>query len=173
MARQFQQSQRRRTGWEEGPGTMTESQVTTTNTSVILGNGQINVDNDGLTVVRLRGMFELVLEAATNPGDGFDGAIGIGIVSAPAFTIGVTAVPTPLTEIEWEGWMYHQFFSLHSPAAVQASVSAALFVREMIDSKAMRKFSSDEVIYAAAEFIEHGTASISVRLGTRLLLKLP
>ena len=152
---------------------MTEAQITTTNTAVILGNGQANADNDGLTVIRLRGFFELVLEAASNAGDGFDGALGIGIVSTPAFTIGVTAVPTPLVDIEWEGWMYHQFFSLHSPVALQASTAAANFLRMEIDSKAMRKFDSAETIFAAVDVLEHGTSSISVRLGTRLLLKLP
>ncbi len=159
---------RRRTGWEEGPGVLT-SQAFTTSTSAILGSGQANLD-DGVTVVRLRGFVELTLSAG-GALDGFAGAIGIGIVSTPAFDIGITAVPTPITEIEWEGWMWHQLFSLHSPGAFSATSTGSV-LRLPIDSKAMRKFDSQETILAVMEVTETGTTAMTVRLGTRLLLKL-
>ena len=135
----------------------------------ILGNGQVTTQ-DGLTIVRLRGFVELILTSASALGDGFDGAIGIGIVSAPAFAIGVTAVPTPITEIEWEGWLWHQFFSLTAPTAAQDSENRQVFE---VDSKAMRKINSEEVVYAAIEVTETGTAGLKAKLGTRMLLKLP
>jgi len=160
-------SQRRRTGWEEGPGTQNILNIAT-NTVAILGNTQAATE-DGNTVVRIRGYVELVLNQVSTTLDGFRGAIGIGIASVPAIAIGVTAVPTPVTEIEWEGWLWHQFFSLHG---VVPSVTVERRLAFQIDSKAMRKIDTEEAIYAVIEATETGAANMSVVLGTRLLLKL-
>ena len=156
---------RRQTGWEEGPGTLTVH-TPSSSSALILGNGQEALV-DGQTIIRLRGYVELVLETAAAAGDGFTGAFGIGIASAPAFAVGITAVPTPITELEWEGWMWHQIFSVHS------GVSSRDRVAFEIDSKAMRKIGTDEVIYAAWEGTESGTVTSSIALGTRMLVKLP
>ena len=151
---------------------MTDAPVSLTGTSVsIIGAGQSVLD-DGLTLVRTRGQFEAFLVASTAAGDGFSGAIGIGIVSAPAFAIGVTAVPMPIGEIEWDGWLYHRFFAVHAPGTGTAS-SSEVRQRVEIDSKAMRKVGREEVIYAAVEVFITGTASLKVRLFSRVLLKLP
>ena len=65
---QVRRASRRRTGWEEGPGTQTPSTLTAS-VGVILGNGQASTE-DGLTVVRIRGMIELVLTQAAAALDG-------------------------------------------------------------------------------------------------------
>ena len=161
---------RRRTGWEEGPGVNAQVQFTASS-SAILGAGQEALE-DGLTIVRIRGSIELLLAAATAVGDGFLGAIGIGIVSTPAFAVGITAVPTPITEIEWEGWLYHRFIQHRSSVATAGFVGANI-QRIEIDTKAMRKISTQEVVFMAAEFTEGGTADMRVAAGTRMLVKLP
>jgi len=164
-------SSRRRTGWEEGPGTASESTITSSS-AAILGNGQ-TFQLDGLTVVRLRGFVELRLEGAGSAaGSGYTGALGIGIVTTAAFAVGSSAVPTPITEIEWEGWMWHQLFSLTvgDATAGDRHVSPLAF---QIDSKAMRKVGSDETIFASIEVVEKGTETLSVILASRMLLKLP
>ena len=158
---------RRRTGWEEGPGTLTATAFSSSSVA-ILGNGQEFLA-DGGTIVRIRGAIELVLSSVGSVLDGYDGAIGIGIVSTPAFAIGVTAMPTPITEIGWEGWMYHRFFSIHAS-------DAALDIESLkieLDTKAMRKVNTEEVVFAAIEVVETGAAVMTVRLGSRMLLKLP
>ncbi len=125
---------------------------------------------DGLTIIRLRGFTELQLTSVGSPGDGFSGALGIGIVTEAAFDIGISAMPTPVTEVEWEGWMYHQWFSLHA-SDTALDVPPLSF---QIDSKAMRKFGSDMTIFAAIETdFEDGAAVLDVRFATRMLLKLP
>jgi len=43
----------------------------------------------------------------------------------------------------------------------------------MIDSKAMRKLDDGMSLYAAAEVVEAGTATVSLFLDTRILLLLP
>jgi len=161
---------RRRTGWEEGPGVNTATAFSASATS-ILGAGQAFVA-DGATIVRLRGYVELVVSTSTAALDGFNGALGIGIVSTPAFTIGVTAVPAPVDEIEWEGWMWHQFFSIHSSTTVPSDAYWQRLFFD-IDSKAMRKINAEETLMAVIQVFETGTATMSVRLATRMLLKLP
>ena len=163
---------RRRTGWEEGPGIQTLSQFTTS-TAAILGAGQ-SFNLDGFTIVRIRGLLDMFLTTATANGSGFVGAFGIGIVTDAAFAVGITAVPTPLTEIEWEGWMYHQFISVHGPAGTTAFPAISAGSQIVVDTKAMRKIGSDEVLMAVIEVTEDvADATLNVRFGSRMLLKLP
>ena len=162
---------RRRTGWEEGPGTQTLVSLTTSGSSVV-GLG-FSTSIDGFTVARMRGYVEMFLNAAVGAdGNGFAGAIGIGIVSSAAFAVGITAMPTPITEITWEGWLYHRFFSLHSSDITAGDVDHRNESWE-IDSKAMRKLDSDDTIFVAVEATETGTAQLNVRVGTRMLMFLP
>ena len=160
---------RRRTGWEEGPGTNTRQELTAVG-NVILGNGQAFAV-DGHTIARIRGYAEISYDSLAAIGDGFSGAFGIGIVTQAAFAIGISAVPTPVTEIGWEGWIWHQFFSYHVMSPTPAAVNGLAF---QIDSKAMRKVGSDEVVFAIIETdFEDGTATMVVRLASRMLLMLP
>jgi len=159
---------RRSTGWEEGPGTNTEH-TPSSSSVLILGLGQQSLF-DGNTIIRMRGFVEMILESAGAVGDGFSGAFGIGIVTAPAFAVGITAMPTPVTEVEWEGWLWHQWFSLHAVVAAPSAEQRQTFE---IDSKAMRKFDSEQVLFAAWEGTESGSVTAQIRLATRILIKLP
>ena len=161
-------SARRATGWEEGPGTFTDVGAFTASQAVILGSGQSFVF-DGDTVVRIRGFAEISLSSGTADGDGYTGAFGIGIVTDAAFAAGVASVPTPITEIEWEGWIWHQMFSVRSPATDSTEIRQTF----EIDSKAMRKVGSNRTIFAVVEATEIGTAVAEITLGSRMLLKLP
>jgi hypothetical protein len=114
---------------------------------------------------------DLLLSAATSALDGFTGAFGIGIATAAATAIGITAVPTPITEQEWDGWIFWHAFSVRAPAAFDGTM-AAIFRSVEIDSKAMRKLREEDSIYAAVEVIEQGTSALNVGLDTRILLKL-
>ena len=163
-------STRRQTGWEQGPGGFTLFSSAGP-TAGILGPSTLLVV-DGHTLVRTRGVYELVLKTAATVGDGFHGALGIGVVTEPAFSVGVTAIPTPISEVEWDGWLWHEFFSLTSPTVTPGENSASV-IRMPIDSKAMRKVGINEVIYAAIEMTEIGVATLDARLNTRILFKLP
>ena len=177
-------SQRRKTSWTVGPetGVNGATQVITASGSVLATTAVITT-MDGITLVRTRGELVLLLGIAAAQGDGFHGAFGIGQVSSPAFTAGVGSVPTPLTEEDWDGWLYHRYFGLFSggPLATATaadqqsqvnSTSAAL--RLDVDSKAMRKSEIDMTFYAAIEVVELGTASsMEFAFNSRMLVKLP
>ena len=171
---------RRLTSWALGPFGTTGT-ISTNSTTLFSTSAQAS--EDGLTVVRLRGELLAALittDAATSgwPRIGF----GIAIVSENAAAVGVTAVPSPIDDIGWEGWLYHKLFALQSPAwaisaagassAGQNSIMSA--VRFEIDNKSMRKFHNSDVMIAAIQTVsEDGTVTMEASLNCRLLVKLP
>ena len=164
-------SQRRRTGWEEGPGSTATQSVQSTS-SQIIGNG-LAVLQDGITLVRTRGYVRLVITSGDVALSGFSGAFGICVVTNDAFAIGVTAVPTPLDDVDWDGWLWHTLFVLHLPAAFAATDGVVAVKDIEIDSKAMRKIGINDTIALVGEFVEVPVSIMSVRADTRILAKLP
>jgi len=165
---------RRRTGWEEGPFTdarLALSAAGATGWSI----GQTSLV-DGLTIARIRGSFAFFLDTATSDNDGFLSlAVGIGIVTTPAFLVGITAMPSPLTEIEWEGWMYHKLVSgvYRADQVDELGNAGSSEVRVDIDTKAMRKLDSEETVFGAVELgLETGTATGIFSAHTRMLIML-
>ena len=161
---------RRKTSWDGGPGG-TPTGLISSSVSSILGAGAV-ADEDGMTLVRVRGECSLMLASAASDGDGFIGALGIGIVTSEAFAIGITAMPTPLIDDDWNGWLWHQFFSVRVPVAAGIG-SQSSEVRYVVDSKAMRKLRLGDVIFFAQESSEIGVATMHMMADTRVLVKLP
>ena len=160
---------RRQTGWEAGVGG-TAVAALINDTPIFLGSG-VQPQVDGLTLVRTRGLFSIELDVITAAGDGFFGAVGIGICTNAAFAAGIASVPSPIAEQGWDNWLYYQFFSVHGGVnAADDSFSSSSKIE--IDSKAMRKVTADETIFAVLEATETGSAIGNVRLDTRMLFKL-
>ena len=91
---------RRKTAWSVGPGDLATTAIVSTSTSIIIGSGA-SAALAGLTIVRIRGIINLILMSATATLDGFGYAFGIAIVTGDAFTAG--AVPDPLGELASNG----------------------------------------------------------------------
>ena len=162
-------SSRRQSSWEPGPGGETSLIA---GTVVELFGTSVQAATGGLTAVRLRG--DLFVQLASNPaaiGDGYEGAMGVGIVSENAAGIGVTAVPAPLTDVRWDGWLYHRFFTVKGVSATLEDGPGAS-VRIDVDSKAMRKFNESDVMVAVLEVVERGTETVQATFQSRILLKL-
>lgn len=151
--------------WGVGPGASGLFQLT--GTAAILVPGAISTTVSELTVMRLRGLFDIFLEGPTSAdGDGMFGAAGIGVIADTAFDAGIASLPDPLSEIGWDGWLWHSMFSVHQPD-VTFGGSPAASQRIVIDSKAMRKFDTEKVLFAVVAAVETGTAVINMRLFTR------
>ena len=166
------QSQRRRSEWTGGP----EGILSPASTAVSVFATSIGADTAGFTLVRTRGELLLQLLSTSAAQTGFQWAFGMGIVTSKAFTIGATAIPGPLTEIGWEGWFFHSQGALKIGGALSANTvdaGPASFHRLPIDSKAMRKLNTDEVVVAVLETVEVGTSTMHAELRSRLLFKLP
>ena len=159
---------RRRTGWEEGPfGVLSPASTAisvfpTAQTSLV----------DGQTIVRTRGELLLLLLSAAAPQQGFEYAAGLCIVSAKAFSVGATAIPGPITDMDWDGWYWHTQGEIKAFASGTFSDIAAA-ARIVVDSKAMRKFEDQNTAVGVLEVTEVGTATMHAGLRTRHLLKLP
>ena len=162
---------KRQTGWEEGVGELTSLQAVTASTSLIIGSVGFQLAVDGVTLIRTRGIIQVILTAA-GAAEGFNGAFGICVVSNDAFAVGITAIPNPVDDMDWDGWLYHQFWSLMAPAAFQATGTGPFVKDLVIDSKAMRKVGQNDTIVLVGQFLEIGTAALSVTAGSRFLFKL-
>ena len=176
-------SVRRKTAWSVGPETGTSgSPQTITAAGGLLANTATSPLVSGLTMVRTRGEMTLHLVTGSAVGAGFHGAFGIAVATLAAVTAGVASVPTPLTEEDWDGWLYHRYFSIMAPGPIAtanvstevtgiAGVSAAL--RFEIDSKAMRKIEDPSwAVYAAIDTVKIGTADMRWSFNSRILVKL-
>ncbi len=133
------QSQRRRTAWTEG---VNQDPINVTGAGKSLWTNGLVTSLENTTVVRTHGFLHLQLDLATAAGDGMIGASGICVVTEDAFAVGVTAVPSAYDDMSWDGWLWHQLWSVRGVAAqsigadVARNASADLFFK--IDSKAIR-----------------------------------
>jgi len=159
---------RRAVSWVVGPLglstalTATGSSLSTTGTQAIA---------DGLTLVRTRGnvAVDLGLVPDIIGGNFFTLSLGLCIVSENAAGIGITATPSPFTDIAWDGWLWHWT----GMAGFVNGTNAALGTNIEIDSKAMRKFKATDVLVGVMEAVETGVAgTIQVSWASRVLLKL-
>lgn len=168
-------SQRRKTAWGFGPDSAQQSLTSTGQT--LWSTGVVLVAEVEATIVRLRGEILFQLDLATSAGDGFTGAVGIGIVTSDAFAIGAGSMPGPLTNSDAQLWMWHQFITIRGVAAQSqgADIGRNAFadVRYQIDSKAMRIFHNNETLFGMTEFgVETGTAGVVQSADVRVLAKL-
>ena len=98
------------------------------------------------------------------------GAWGAAVVSEEAQAVGVSAVPTPVTEAGSDLWFaYQEFFG-----GFQFTTSGAGQVgqRYTVDSKAMRKVGVGQTIVTVAEFSSAGGDGLVLKVAGRMLLKL-
>ena len=160
---------RRQADWSQGPGGVAATALTASG-SALMGTGAQALEIN--TLVRTRGHALLYLTAATSTNDGFDGAIGICVVRSEAFAAGITAVPTPITDVDRNIWLWHQFFSLHGASATIDDALGSTTQRFEVDSKAMRKINVGDTITAVVEATEVGASSLQIRFNTRILVKL-
>ena len=159
---------RRRTAWGEGVGGVAVLSIAGTTTGQFLGQAVLPLV-EGLTIARIRGRLSLIQKTGVTVGDGFQGAIGIGIATTPAVVAGTGSLPMPIAEADSENWLYWQSVGVHNGLTSGAGSSLDL----EIDSKAMRRFPDEMSLYAAIEVTEIGDASVDVFLNTRTLVFLP
>jgi len=162
---------RRKSSWEPGPGGTGLTQFSTSS-AFFVGSFVIPL-TAGLTIVRIRGLLSFYLTTITSVGNGFQGAFGIGIASAAAVNAGIASVPTPITELDNENWLYWTVLSAHGSVPLSTSLGEETKQSIVVDTKAMRKFDDGLAIYAAAEVVELGTAVGELFFDSRALALIP
>jgi len=169
----FTAGRRRPVTWAQGPSA---TNVAISATGKTLFSVNITGAGEALerTIMRMRGGGIIGLLSATAAGDGFQFGIGIGLVSEQALTAGAGSIPGPLTDRDWDGWIWHKMGTIRAVTATIADgVNAVVSQWQFdIDSKAMRKWDSDaDAIVGMLEVTEKGTATAELDADTRLLLK--
>ena len=169
----IQSSSRRKKVWTVGPQVFGAS-ATASGSLLWTTGAQPTVE--GLTLLRTRGQLVIRSSNQLAVSDGFHGAIGLGISTVSAFDIGVTALPKPITDETWEGWYWLKHFQVLAQTATEADGSNAVstVMQIEIDSKAMRKKPTTEVVsFGMLEFVEVGTATLNFDAQCRELVALP
>ena len=167
----FAHTVRRKTGWEDGP---TGAVALAATGSAIFPLSQQSVQ-DGITVVRIHGELLATIATVSSSLDGYVCGFGMCIVSENAAGVGITAVPTPITDQAWDGWLLHRLFTVKSNTGTIADgVNAfSATARLELDSKAMRKFKLSDVLMGVVEVTEVGNSTLNLDLLSRMLIKLP
>ena len=93
---------------------------------------------------------------------------GLAVVSDQAAAIGVSAVPTPFTDMQSDHWLLHQIIYGDESNLTDRTRSAT---RKSVDSKAMRKVNVGEDLVIVQEFAT-GSNGFSLTSGGRILIKL-
>ncbi len=97
-------------------------------------------------------------------------ALGMCVVSDQALAIGVTAVPTPITDNNSDLWFLHQFLVGDFTLATAIGFDASGGHDSMVDSKAMRRVNDDEDVLLAVEVSAASNGAFISTMG-RLLIK--
>ena len=95
-------------------------------------------------------------------------AIGLAVVSDQASGVGITAVPTPVTDAASDLWMLHRW-AFADESEVTDRTRGATFLQ--IDSKAMRKVNADEDVVLVAESALNIGAGAVMAIAGRFLIK--
>ena len=98
-------------------------------------------------------------------------AIGLAIVSDQASAIGITAIPTPITDLDSDLWFMHQPMINSMFVGDATGVKQPFSSRYSIDSKAMRRVNADEDMVFVLEGASAGSGVTITTMG-RFLLKL-
>ncbi len=161
--------QRRQTRWADV--TETVSVLAAASTAVI--SNVTSADFNALrpyTIVRVRGVLHLVSDQQAASED-YSAAFGIAVVSDQAAAIGVSAVPTPITDRGSDLWLVYEELASRFVFGSGVGFENAGGIFRQFDSRAMRKVEDgDQPTFVK----ETSSQSNGVRFysAARLLIKL-
>ncbi len=95
-------------------------------------------------------------------------AYGIAVVSSQAEAVGITAVPTPITDLSSDLWFFHQFLLADESRLTDVAKPGQVV---HADSKAMRKVEDQQDLAVVLE-MSTITQGVTVNSMGRLLIKL-
>jgi len=164
-SRVVQRSQKRLTLW--GFKTWSEVTMVSEGGTILASLSAAALAQRPFTIIRQHWELQIVSDQAAAIERQY-GAFGTCVVSDQASAIGVTAVPTPITDGGSEFWMAHRFYAANESNLTDRTTPAT---RITIDSKAMRKVSESEDHLLVAELDNAGAGQI-IAVAGRVLFKL-
>ncbi len=119
------------------------------------------------TIVRARGYMHIVTDQSA-AGESQRAAFGMAVVSEQAHAIGVTAVPTPVTDDESGLWFVYEWLLTATIATGIETEGAGM----KIDSKAMRKVQEGDQVISVVQSGATSDGLLFQAYTPRLLVKL-
>ena len=167
MARRFTPS-RRRTTWSD---IVVRSEIQGLGSTQAAGDSALGVSPiSGLTLLRSRGSIVVHMVADVASASMVVGC-GLGVFNTDAFTIGATALPSPIDDIGFS-WIWHKFFVLGPSIAAEAAAAEEILttVRDDLDSKAQRVIGGDQTIgFMWDAFVLSGSPTADANVAVRQL----
>ena len=117
------------------------------------------------TILRTRG--EILITGTPDAASDVDMVgLGIVVVSATAFGVGGASLPGPLADSNADFWLWHKFVPLDALTLTAGDPqSITTNVRIEVDSKAMRRISTDQTVVLMAELANGNFASVDIISG--------
>jgi len=104
-------------------------------------------NNVDVTILRTRGEFSVAFDGALPLGELYQIALGVGLCTTEASLAG--AVPLPFDNPEWDGWFVYMVMGFERSAS--SATTETQFATMAIDSKAMRKIPSGQVLFLSTQ----------------------
>ncbi len=101
----------------------------------------------------------------------FQAAFGIAVVSDQSAAIGISAIPTPFTDLDSDLWLMHEIMAGGFTFVSGTGFNPVGGVHRSLDSKAMRKVEDGQDVAFTLENSGVGLGTTSLTAG-RMLLKL-
>ena len=160
-------SQKRLTSWFQFQPTRTT--LTASGGTILFSLNAAALAIRPFTVVRTR--FQVGIESDQIGADETQfGAVGVAVVSDQANAVGVTAVPTPITDMGSDLWFVHQMTYASFGFVTGIGFDPQMLSQYEIDSKAMRKVDIGQDLVVVAE-LTGGSGGFTIIVGGRMLVK--
>ena len=169
MARQFSRSTRMDKGWNG----IARTSVALTSSGTSIGNGIGPAEAIfGPQATLLRSLIEYTVAPTSAPTalDNVTIALGLGVFSSDAFTLGASALPDPGAEPQypWVYWREHSLFFADTSADPSSQGAS---VRVTADVRSMRKIKQSQVLGWVFQYTDVvGAPPITISLSTTRVL---
>ena len=164
----LRQGQRRAVGWSRAPSGLAS---VTQGTKILFPGSQVLLVEKA-TITRILGSLSLGLVVQDAANRDLQVAVGIINVEAQAFSVGVTAVPDPLTDPQ-EHWLWAYYGAPWSEAANPGPTDVPAHQFLQFDVKGQQKVRVGDVLAAVLVLtMAAGTGTVQATLNSRVLDKL-
>ncbi len=141
-----------------GTGIITFGAVST---GTAVGSNGFQIVVPAITLVRSRGSINVSLLSSGAADNSMNGALGMKISSLEAFGVGLTALDTPLSDVEGD-WVVYEPFSVFASATTVGEDATPSYWSHTWDSKGMRKLKANDVLYVTVEATQQNATNGSV-----------
>ena len=159
---------RRLTSWLDLPFATTT--LTAAGGTIVLSLTAEELSKRPFTIVRTHMMVHMTSDQIGADEQQF-AAVGMCVVSDQAAAIGVTAVPTPVTDAASDLWFFHNNVAAEFAFVTGVGFDASAGETSQFDSKAMRKVNNDQDVLLIVELATGISSGLSITIGGRLLIK--